>query len=83
MFKVLESSSEKDALEVMRKLPANDLAWVMERNQYNKTPLHKAAEKGYCEVAQGLLDHNADVNAADQVILIILCYFISTVFVRV
>ena len=31
----------------------------------NQTPLHLAAEEGYPDMAEVLLDHGADVNAAN------------------
>lgn len=31
----------------------------------NQTPLHLAAEEGYPDMAEVLLDHGADVNAVD------------------
>ena len=32
----------------------------------NQTPLHLTAEKGYPDMAEVLLDHGADVNAANN-----------------
>ena len=56
-------ASERGDVQKVQALLASDPALVNTRGAHDKTPLHWAAEKNYCELAEALLAAGADINA--------------------
>ncbi len=63
----IHDAVRKDDLNEVQKLIQKDSNSIADRDdEYGRTPLHIAAEKGFKDIVQLLLAHGADVNAKDK-----------------
>ncbi|KAL8820994.1 MAG: hypothetical protein Q9223_000908 [Gallowayella weberi] len=62
----LHRAASTNHLKVVRFIVQHDQETIHLRNRYEKTALHDAAERGFADILQVLIQHGADLRAKDK-----------------